>query len=82
MKTQWLILTPALIRAGATGGCGFTREQLDLLGVPRPLEAGWIDSLSGTVIDRAKYERFLALKGTRKRWRAKPGTGGGASLFD
>jgi hypothetical protein len=69
MKT--VTLTENLIRAMATNGCGFTREQMDILGVGWPPPKGWIKRLIGTAIPEDTYSRLLAMKGKGRKWRAE-----------
>jgi hypothetical protein len=57
-------LTRAMIEAGATTGSGgYNRPQMEALGVPWPLRAGWKDRMAGAVVFRKNYEAFLHLRG-------------------
>jgi hypothetical protein len=75
-----IALTTAMIHAGRSGSGGWTRKQVELLGVTWPPVTGWVDRLAGSVVDRDKYERFLALKGKTRRKRGSADTGT-ASMF-
>ena len=62
-----MTLTHINLHAVATKGCGFTSEQLDILGVARPPKRGWVQRLIGTELPDADYARLLALKGSKSK---------------
>jgi hypothetical protein len=58
-------LTSDLLHAGGNGGCGFSRRQIEALGLPWPAEKGWLTSLVGKTIPRSQYDRFVSLRKRR-----------------
>lgn len=78
-------LTNAHVRAAATypdwnGGCGWTRQQLQLIGVGWPPRNGWrkeIKSGRGPLLKKRVIDKFIALAGSRRKKQVEgvPGTG-------
>lgn len=55
-------LTPELIHMGKSQAGGWSRAQLEALGLKwSDKTKGWIKRLSGTTVSREAYEKFLAL---------------------
>ena len=52
--------------SGSPSGSGFTREQIELLGVQWPAPKGWLKRLIGKTITRELYDRVKA--SCRTRW--------------
>jgi hypothetical protein len=63
---QTVCITEHLIKAGSNGGCGWNRRQLAVLGVPWPLEAGWMHSIIGKSVPTSVANRFLAMRKRKK----------------
>jgi hypothetical protein len=55
------------LRRHATKGCGWTRRQIEALGLPYPQSAGWPQRIAGTQITQAQRAAFEAAS------KAKPG---------
>ena len=55
-------ITQDLIRRGASGTGGWTRKQLELLGVQYPPRSGWRQFICGRFISEKDQAEFLALK--------------------
>ena len=72
MDSPDIILTRENIHAlcGSPCGEGFTRKQLDLLGVASPPKKGWLSALRGKVITAAKYAEIKAA--CAKKWKTPP----------
>lgn len=65
-----MVVSEELILAGMSGGGGWNRAQLKLLGVSWPPRAGWKERSIGREISEADAQTFLTLKGkTRKKLR-------------
>lgn len=62
-----VVLTSALLHSGATGGSGWTKKQLAVLGVGWPAEGGWLQFLCGKSIPMWQWKKFLSLKGVRSK---------------
>jgi ribonuclease HI len=69
-----MIVTHAFIEAGASDRGGWTRDQLELLGVEWPPPHGWRRRVAGKPIDQGVADRFLALRGLGRRRERKPRT--------
>lgn len=54
-------ITPAWIHAHGNGGIGWTKRQLDVLGVTWPPRKGWLRSLVGRQITAAQQRQFEQL---------------------
>jgi hypothetical protein len=54
-------VTDALLEAGKTQSGGWTKAQLEILGVAWPPQPGWKQKVRGTLIPKSDAERFLAL---------------------
>lgn len=71
-RPGWMVLTSDNLHALASGGCGFTKQQLELLGVAWPPPAGWLKERVGTTIRESTYERISELKGIKsKKWKKR-----------
>lgn len=57
-----MILTRESIHAGKSDRGGWTRRQVELLGVRWPLGKGWLVAIVGRQIPDRAYEQFLLLK--------------------
>jgi hypothetical protein len=57
-------ITDEWVRANATRNSGYTKKQLELLGVDWPPIAGWKREISGREIDDAIAEQFEAIART------------------
>ncbi len=57
-------LTEELIRAGMTGGLGVSHAQARILGIPVPLQKGWLRGLIGTEVTEDTYQAFVEAKKT------------------
>lgn len=71
-----VLLTRENLRGIASGGGGFTREQLGILGVSWPPAKGWLSQRVGTTMPAATYARLLLLKGIGKKERKQRVRGG------
>ena len=61
-----VLLTYELIHAGGTyNGAGFTRKQMEILGVGRDPRKGWLQRLIGTKISEQRYAAFIAARNTK-----------------
>ncbi len=69
-------ITAVLIEAGKSERGGWSRRQLDCLGVPWPPQSGWKAASVGRLVRRAEAERFIQLKSKGA------GAGGGSGLFE
>ena len=58
-----VIVTRALLAAGASDRGGFSRKQVELLGGEWPLRHGWKDALLGRQISNEDAQAFVALAG-------------------
>lgn len=67
-----ITLTSELLHSAATAGCGWTKAQLLLLGVPWPPRSGWLSALVGRTVPADVWEQFLALRGIKSREIADP----------
>lgn len=61
-----MIVTHEFILAGMSGNGGWSRAQLELLGIQWPPVQGWKWRAIGTVIPDSDADLFLALKGKKK----------------
>jgi hypothetical protein len=57
-----ITLTYAMIEAGISEHLGYSKAQLELLGVAWPPSRGWKTRVCSRPILRALYSEFLALK--------------------
>jgi hypothetical protein len=57
-----VVITKEFLKSGEFGN--LNREQLNLLGVERPLRHGWRKALIGKTISEDVAKRFMELKGT------------------
>lgn len=64
-------LTAEILHSAGTGGCGFNRQQLQLLGVGWPPKKGWLIRLVGQEVDDRTWQLVLKLKTTRRKQRAR-----------
>jgi len=55
------------LHAVATKGCGFTSEQMSILGLKKKPKRGWLRRLIGTELPDEDYARLLALKGSKSK---------------
>lgn len=62
-QEEKITLTNELIEQGKSNEGGWTRRQLELLGVSWPLKKGWKETLITKRIDRKKFDEFIQLKG-------------------
>lgn len=61
-------ITQELIESGQSGNGGWTREQLELIGVQWPPKHGWRQRVQGMEIPEADAQKFVAMRGmTLKR---------------
>lgn len=68
-----MIITTALLEQGRSERGGWTRDQLELLGVGwPPPPSGWTKRIVGKEIDDQDAEAFLSLTGCGKRRERKP----------
>lgn len=51
------------IEAGRSSNGGWSRAQVELLGVSWPLVSGWKKALIGKEVSENAYKRFIAFKG-------------------
>jgi len=54
-----MILTEEMIRAAASSKGGWTKRQLEILGVSWPPKRGWLRSVIGRDIETEVYQQFL-----------------------
>ncbi len=64
-------ITEALIISGRSSGGGWTRAQLEIIGVPWPPSHGWIHRALGRSIPKEQAAEFVALTGTGRKRRAR-----------
>lgn len=57
-----MVITRAFIFDGRSDIGGWTRKQVEVLGISWPLEAGWIDRAAGREIPDHDALTFLSLK--------------------
>lgn len=62
MTENFVVIDKTFIMRGRSRRGGWSREQIQLLGIPWPMQHGWIARATGKLISRAKADRFLALK--------------------
>lgn len=62
-------ITSEWLHAQATAGCGWTKKQLAVLGVPSPPRAGWLKALVGREISEEAREQFEAHARERRQQR-------------
>ena len=55
-------LTAELLLKGSSRNGGWSREQLEILGVHWPLKKGWKDRIVGDDYAQEVIDRFLAMK--------------------
>lgn len=60
-------ITLELIEEGKSPAGGWTRKQIELLGLSWPMDNGWKNRVAGNPISRDDARRFLALKGTHEK---------------
>lgn len=60
------LTTQMLHEAGSSGYQGWTRKQLEVLGVHWPPPSGWLKKMAGTVVPNWKWRKFLSLRGVKK----------------
>ena len=62
-----VVLTRVLLHSAASGNCGWNREQLAVLGVPWPPPKGWLSALVGCTVSVDVWNRFVALRGAKRK---------------
>lgn len=62
-----VVLTSDLIHSAGNNGIGFTRAQVECLGIPWPPTKGWLRSLVGQTVQRARWEEFVSLRKQKPR---------------
>lgn len=72
---ETLIITNDLIEAGKSDAGGWTRQQIESLGISWPPREGWKTRLIGTVIEKSRLEKFMSLKNTSKKMRSREANG-------
>lgn len=76
ISPQTMTITRQFIDLGASGKCGWTKEQLALLGIVWPPARGWSRRIVGTEIEEAIAHQFLSMRGHKlkrnKELRQKP----------
>lgn len=77
-----MVLTSENLHALASGGNGFTSEQMRILGVTWPPPKGWLKKRIGTTLPIATYEHLLSLKGMGKKKRKQMGRDATPPIFD
>ncbi len=59
-----------------TGGCGWNKPQLEILGIKWPPRNGWLKDLVGREIAEEDYQKLLELRGAKRNkrgnYRLKP----------
>lgn len=70
-KPDLVPVTQRLIENGKSGAGGWTRAQLEIIGVKWPPKHGWRRRVDGALIPRSEADRFVSLKGCTKQ-RSKP----------
>ena len=60
-------ITEDFLVSGMTSGCGMNKEQFQLLGLEYPAPKGWKQSLIGKKISKETAQKFIELKGVRKK---------------
>jgi sialic acid synthase SpsE len=53
-----IVLTKEMIDAAATSGCGFTKRQIEAVGVQWPPVKGWKKQLVGKLVTAKQYSTF------------------------
>ncbi len=66
-ENDFVMITEEFLVSGMTKGCGINNDQLRLLGVELPIQSGWKQKIIGKKISKKTAEKFLALKGVRKK---------------
>jgi hypothetical protein len=61
-KSMFVTLMPEMVHAGRSKRGGWSKEQLDLLGVEWPPTKGWIGRLTGKRVTGSALAAFLRLK--------------------
>lgn len=59
--SEWVEVSVGLLAAGASDRGGYSRRQVELLGLPWPLPRGWKKSVTGNLIPKRAAEEFLRL---------------------
>lgn len=66
-----VVLTHELIESGKSNVGGWTRKQIEALGVTWPPKAGWKAALVGTEMAKEDFDAFVALKNTSKAMKGR-----------
>lgn len=69
-----ITLTKDMLHDAGTGGCGFNRHQLSVLGVPWPPRTGWLKDLVGTKVTVEQWNNFVQLRGRKSKRRIDTAT--------
>ena len=67
IENETVVITEEFLVSGMTKGCGIKNEQLRLLGVQFPVQTGWKQSLIGKTISKQTADKYISLKGSRKK---------------
>jgi hypothetical protein len=64
VDSNGIVLTKEMIDAAATSGCGFTKRQIEAVGVQWPPAKGWKKHLVGKLVTAKQYSTFSKCRGT------------------
>lgn len=60
-------VTKEWLKAHATNGCGFTKAQIEALGLNYPVQSGWIDAVAGMWITEEQAEKYQNSRRKKKK---------------
>lgn len=61
-RTSKMVITKKLLRQGRSSNGGFSRQQVELIGVEWPLIKGWMRRCIGNEVTDEDFSKFLRLK--------------------